>query len=75
MLFDRGTASREGILVDLTHRQAVMTAGWKECRETLVLICLGVSRTKMALESRLALIFPLSPCSAGKKRDSISAGF
>ena len=38
------------------------------------MICLGVSLTKMALLASLALILPLSPCSAGKKRLSMSAG-
>jgi hypothetical protein len=40
----------------------------------LSLICLGVSLTKMAEVVSEALILPLSPCSAGKKRDSMSAG-
>ena len=39
------------------------------------LIWSGVSLTKMADSSMLALILPVSPCSAGKKRDSINAGF
>ena len=41
----------------------------------LSLICFGVSDTKIAELATLADILPSSPCSAGKKMDSMRAGF